>query len=207
MGGVNQFTEIDAVTIDGHGTLLALADPIPALLALLPEHSPASIEAAFRGEVDYYVAHSAEGRDEASLSRLRDACTSVFNDALGAGLTTEQYIGALEFELLPGVHETLAALRARGLALAVVANWDFSLHEHLGRHALRRWFDTVVTSAEAGVKKPEPEPFRVALERLGVEPHRAVHVGDHPAHDEVGARGVGMRFLPAPLATAFSAWG
>jgi len=42
-----------------------------------------------------------------------------------------------------------------------------------------------------------------ALERLDVEPARALHVGDEPI-DEQGARAAGMRFLPAPLAEAFA---
>jgi FMN hydrolase / 5-amino-6-(5-phospho-D-ribitylamino)uracil phosphatase len=52
------------------------------------------------------------------------------------------------------------------------------------------------------VRKPDPAPFLAALERLGVEPGRTVHVGDHPPHDEAGARGAGMRFEPAPLPAA-----
>lgn len=206
VGRLTGLADVDAVTIDGYGTLLQLRDPIPRLGDLLPTHAPEAIERAFRAEAEHYLAHSAEGRDEKTLARLHANCTAVFNAALGSSLTPEEYVGALEFELLPGVREALRRLRAHGLALAVVANWDFSLHAHLRRHELAEWFDVVVTSAETGVKKPDPAPFRLALDRLGVEAGRAVHVGDHPPHDEAGALAAGMRFEPAPLAEAVSRW-
>jgi HAD superfamily hydrolase (TIGR01549 family) len=200
MGRVS--TGVDAVTIDGYGTLLELHDPVEELRALLPDRSAEEIERAFRAEAEYYLTHSHEGRDAESLAELHTSCTAVFNDALGSALAPEQYVGALRFAVLPGVPDALRRLRGAGFALAVVANWDFSLHEHLRKHRLRDWFDAVVVSGELGVRKPDPAPFRAALEQLGVEPARAVHVGDYPPHDEVGALAAGMRFEPAPLPAA-----
>jgi HAD superfamily hydrolase (TIGR01509 family) len=193
---------IDAVTIDAYGTLLTLVDPVDKLHALLPEYSPEAIRSAFRAEAAHYLEHSHEGRDEASLARLHAGCTAVFNESLGSALTPAQYVGALEFAVLPGVREALARLRAHGLALAVVANWDFSLHAHLRQHRLAGWFEAVIVSGELGARKPDPAPFVAALETLGVGAARAVHVGDHAPHDEVGARAAGMRFEPAPLPAA-----
>ena len=86
-----------------------------------------------------------------------------------------------------------------------MANWDCALPSHLGALHLDQLFATVVTSAEAGVPKPDPAPFRLALDRLSVKPSRALHVGDEPA-DKAGALAVGMRFVPAPLAHAFEGW-
>jgi HAD superfamily hydrolase (TIGR01549 family) len=193
---------IDAVTIDAYGTLMALVDPVEKLHALLPDHEPEAIRRAFETEAAYYLEHSHEGRDEASLARLHANCTAVFNETLGSSLTPDQYVGALEFEVLPGVREALGRLRAYGLALAVVANWDFSLHAHLRAHRLDGWFDSVIVSGELGVRKPDPAPFAAALERLGVSAPRAVHIGDHAPHDKVGAHAAGMRFEPAPLPAA-----
>jgi putative hydrolase of the HAD superfamily len=202
VGGVSRLAEIDAVTIDGYGTLLQLGDPVGELRALLPDRSPEDLKRAFQAEAEYYVAHSPEGKDDESLARLHANCTAVFNETLGSALTPAEYVGALRFEILPGVPEALRRLRALGLGLGVVANWDFGLHAHLRRHGLRGWFDVVVLSAEIGARKPDPAPFLAALEQLGVEPARAVHIGDHLPHDEVGARSAGMRFEPAPLSTA-----
>jgi HAD superfamily hydrolase (TIGR01509 family) len=200
-----RLSAIDAVTLDAYGTLLGLVDPLPKLGLLLPEHAPGAIERAFRAEAAYYAAHSAEARDGRSLARLHADCTAVFNQALGSTLTPDQYVGALEFEVLEGVTETLRWLQAHGFALAVVANWDFSLHEHLRRHALDHFFATIVVAGEIGAPKPDPRPFLVALERLGVPPERAVHVGDH-ANDEDGAAAAGMHFAPAPLPAALEEW-
>ena len=205
MGGL-KLAEIDAVTIDGFGTMLGLDDPVPKLHRLLPEYERTEIERAFHAEADYYGAHSHLARDAKTLAELRAGCTTAFNEALGSSLTSDEYNGVFAFHVLPGVPAALRTLRARGLALAVVANWDFGLHEHLESHGLTRWFDTVVVSGEIGVRKPDPAPFRLALERLGVLPERAVHVGDHPPHDEEGARAAGMRFEPTPLAEAVARW-
>ena len=43
------------------------------------------------------------------------------------------------------------------------------------------------------MRKPEPEIFRATLARAGVGPSEAVHIGDNPEADVVGAQGVGMR--------------
>ncbi len=53
-------------------------------------------------------------------------------------------------------------------------------------------FDALVISAEAGVMKPDPGIYRLALEKLGAAPQEAVFVDDMPANVE-GARAVGMQ--------------
>lgn len=185
--------DLDAVTIDAYGTLLELRDPVGSLQQLVPEHPRDAVERAFRAEAAYYVARSHEGRDAETLAGLLAGCAAVFNDSLGSAVTPEEYAGALEYEFLPGAIEAVAALRRRGLSLAVVSNWDISLVDRLAPLGL-----PVVTSAEAGAAKPDPRLFRLALERLGVRPERALHVGDRD-EDEQGARAAGMRFAPAPL--------
>jgi putative hydrolase of the HAD superfamily len=99
----------------------------------------------------------------------------------------------------------LEELRGRGLDLAVVSNWDVGLAEHVKRIGAGHLFSAVVTSAEAGAAKPDPAAFRLALDRLRVEPARALHVGDED-EDEQGAAAAGVRFAPAPLETAFAGW-
>jgi putative hydrolase of the HAD superfamily len=87
----------------------------------------------------------------------------------------------------------------------VVSNWDIGLTEQLERLGVASLFTAIVTTAEAGAPKPEPAVFRLALEKLGVDAGRALHVGDEPG-DEDGARAAGMQFAPTPLATAFAGW-
>ena len=186
--------ELDAVTIDAMGTLVRLSDPV-ARLAAAAGIAEDDARRGFADEVAYYVPRTVEGRDAESLADLRGRCTAVFNESAGAALTPEQFMAAIVFEPEPGALETVRRLRLRGLALAVVSNWDVGLTEHLQRLGLEL---PVVTSAEAGAAKPDAAIFRRALERLGVEPGRALHVGDSP-EDEQGARAAGMRFAPAPL--------
>jgi putative hydrolase of the HAD superfamily len=208
-----RFAELDAVTVDGYGTLLRLIDPVPALQAALRERglerSPEEVASAFAVEVAYYRPNAVRGRGPARLAELRRECVGIFVEAAGAELDpaefVDAFIGALVFELVPGTQKALESLLGRGLALAAAANWDCSLHEHLERLGVDGLFSAVVTSAEAGAAKPDPAVLRLALERLGVDPGRALHVGDEDV-DEQAARAAGMRFATAPLATAFAGW-
>ena len=208
-----RFAELDAVTVDGFGTLVDLVDPVPkldrALRGLGIERSAAEVRAAFAAEVAYYRPNAVSGSEPKSLAALRVDCTRVFLEAARVDIEpasfVDSFMGSIAFKPMPGALETVASLRARGLELAVVSNWDIGLAEHLERIGAASLFSTIVTSAEAGAAKPEPAVFQLALERLGVEPVRALHVGDEP-EDEQGAAAMGMHFAPAPLATAFEGW-
>jgi putative hydrolase of the HAD superfamily len=208
-----RFADLDAVTVDGYGTLVRLLDPVPTLVRALAERGierePELVRSAFADEVAYYRPEAVRGRDPDSLARLRCDCTGVFLRAANVDLEPESFVDAfmasIRFEAVPGAIETLEDLRGRGIGLAVVSNWDVGLAEHLERIGADRLFSAIVTSAEAGSAKPDPAAFRLALERLGVDPARGLHVGDGP-EDEQGAAAAGMRFAPAPLATAFADW-
>ena len=200
--------DLDAVTIDAYGTLVELANPVPALTdglrALGVQCDAASVQHAFAKEVAYYREHSHEGRDDATLHALRRDCVALILDDLSSeetdpGVFVEGFVEAMRFELLPHAGETVERLRRLGLELAVVSNWDIGLREHVQGLGLDGV--TVVTSAAAGAPKPDPAVFLLALERLGVRPERALHVGDSDA-DEEGAQAAGMHFAPAPLERA-----
>jgi HAD superfamily hydrolase (TIGR01509 family) len=200
--------ELDGVTVDAHGTLVRLVDPVTALAAALAERKVDRrrdvVLHGFRVEVEHYVQHSAEGHDEAGLARLQRDCARVFLDAVGADLDADEfapvYAGAMHFELLPGVVPALERLRSLGLELAVVANWDLSLRRLLDEVGLSRHFRAVVHAAG----KPAPDGLLRALEQLGVDADRALHIGDDEA-DGLAAGAAGMRFAPAPLPEAVAA--
>lgn len=208
-----RFAELDAVTVDGYGTLLRLTDPISSLNEALARcgvsRPPEEIARAFGAEVAHYRPRAHEGREPESLAALRLECVGVFLRELGDPIDpadfVDDFVGALVFEPVPGASETLEHLLALDLRLGVVANWDCALPEHLEALGLRSPFDTVVTSARAGVAKPDPAIFELALGELGVRADRALHVGDEPV-DEQGALAAGMRFVPAPLEHAFDGW-
>ena len=200
--------DFDAVTVDAMGTVVELSDPVPRLQDALSRHGERHesnpVRDAFAAEVAYYLPRAHAGRDEASLAALRVACAGVFLDALGAELDAGEFApdfaGALRFRALDGAEQSLARLRAAGLALACVSNWDLSLAAYLEDAGLAHHFDAVVSSAEAGAPKPDEAVFRLALERLGVPPERALHVGDGDG-DRQGAAAAGLAFEPTPLAT------
>jgi putative hydrolase of the HAD superfamily len=205
-----RFADLDAVTLDAFGTLVTLSDPVPELQESLRargiECSAERIAAGFEAEGEYYKPRSLEGRDDESLAALRLECTRVFLENAGVDLDpakfVDAYIEALRFELVPGAAEALASLRRRGLAVAVVGNWDLTLPDHLGELGVGDL--PVVTSAAAGAAKPDPKPFRLALDELAVQPERALHIGNEEA-DELGAKAAGMHFAWAPVSTAVEA--
>jgi putative hydrolase of the HAD superfamily len=202
-----RFADLDAVTFDAFGTLVELVDPVPALEPALRvrgvTRSRDVIRAAFEAEAAYYRPRSSEGRDPESLRRLREKCARVFLEAAGSDLDPAAfapvYVDALSFRVLPGIPEQLASLRARGLRLAVVGNWDVSLVDRLEELGLAHFFSVVVPCA----RKPRPDGLLEALAALGVEPGRALHVGDTDA-DAAAARAAGVHFARVPLAEALA---
>jgi HAD superfamily hydrolase (TIGR01509 family) len=200
--------DLDAVTLDAHGTLVTLADPVPALTAALSERgvkrTPEAVLAGFQAEVAHYAPRASEGHDEESLARLQRECVGVFLDEVDARLVPDEfvsaYIGALHFDVLPGVVASLDRLRALGLELAIVANWDLSLHRLLYEVGLARYFRVMVHAA----RKPAPDGLLRALGQLRVDPARALHIGDGDGDlDAAGA--AGMRFARAPVPAAIAA--
>ncbi|MDQ4067968.1 MAG: HAD family hydrolase [Actinomycetota bacterium] len=90
------------------------------------------------------------------------------------------------------VPDVLAALRQRGVAVAICSNWDWDLERAVAVAALAGMADVVVTSAQAGARKPHPRIFRHTLERCGVGPDEALFVGDTLSADVEGPLAYGM---------------
>jgi putative hydrolase of the HAD superfamily len=190
-----------AVLLDALGTLLRLEPPAPRLRASLRERLGVDVgdEAAaraMRAEIGFYRANLHRGRDGASLAALRDACAAVVRGELGLDApladVRDALLAAVRFTPFEDVEPALARLRASGARLAIVSNWDVSLHEVLGRTGLRGHVDVVVSSVEVGFAKPHPAPFEAALAQLGVPAHAALHVGDSPEEDVAGALAAGV---------------
>jgi putative hydrolase of the HAD superfamily len=96
------------------------------------------------------------------------------------------------WRVYPDAIPVLRALRSDGVRLGVVSNWDSRLPGVLEMLELAEHFDAVGVSHLEGIEKPAPDFFRRILERLGVPPEQAIHVGDVPELDLAGARAAGI---------------
>lgn len=91
--------------------------------------------------------------------------------------------------------QVVGELRRRGYRLGVVSNAEGQVARDLDAAGYSGLFETVVDSFHAGVEKPDPAIFQLALERLRGAAATSVFVGDLPAVDVEGARRAGI----APL--------
>jgi putative hydrolase of the HAD superfamily len=195
-----------ALLLDCLGTLLALEPPAPHLRAALLARTgidvaPAEAAAAMRAEIAFYREHLHEAVDRPALEALRDRCAEVVRAALPALAPVPQatvraaLLEALRFTPFPDVVPALGRLRASGVRLVVVSNWDVSLHEVLARTGLDVLVDGAVASAEVGAAKPDPRPVLRGLELAGVAAQDAWLVGDTPEADVAGARAAGVEAI------------
>jgi putative hydrolase of the HAD superfamily len=93
----------------------------------------------------------------------------------------------------PAASGLLAALDAAAIPWGIVTNGTAAQHEKLAALGIAGRSPCVVVSEDVGLRKPDPAIFALAARQLGVEPADALFVGDHPAHDIVGAAAAGMR--------------
>jgi HAD superfamily hydrolase (TIGR01509 family) len=97
----------------------------------------------------------------------------------------------------PDTAPTLAALRAAGVPVAVVSNIGFDIRPIFAAWGLADLVDAFVLSYEVGRCKPDPGIFLRACGMLGVDPERALMVGDTPADAGAVAAGCAVLVLPA----------
>jgi len=183
------------VLFDALCTLVELEPPWIHLAADLGIEADERLVGAVRAEMRYYREHSDEGRDAATLADLRRRCAEVLSRELGREVAVNQMMAAIRFRAFPDAEPSLAELRARGVRLVCLSNWDFSLPDVLARCGLADHLDGVVTSAAVGARKPDPRIFAAALDVAGCAAGDALHVGDTPEEDLEGARAAGIRAL------------
>ena len=89
---------------------------------------------------------------------------------------------------------TIRKLRAQGYRLGLISNAadDADVHTLVDKANLRRYFEIILSSAAAGIRKPHPEIFQRALSALKTTPSRTAMVGDTLEADLLGAQNAGM---------------
>ena len=161
-----------AITFDAYGTLIR--------------------NDVFEAWIDGYFAAT----HQTPFRRLREIQHTVLSHVLhrlGVDADAAPYVELFfelttKVELYPEVPGVLAALGGR--RAAIVSNAD---HEHLAAWTFTLPVEFVLVSEDVGAYKPDRRVFQRALERLGLEPHEVLHVGDSDVDDVRGARMAGLR--------------
>ncbi len=190
----------DLLLLDAGQTLLHPAEPVEETYARVARahgvrRSPQRIRAAFR--LAFEEARPADGGQryrgdgrafwrEVVARSVGSPAPAIFEELF------QHYAHAPAWRVADGAIPTLQRLRAAGIRVALVSDWDTRLRPLLGELHLLEHLDHLAISCEVGFEKPEPRLFLSALEALSVPPSRAVHVGDDLRRDALGARLAGI---------------
>jgi len=152
--------------------------------------------------------HGAFGRferGEIDLERFDDAFLRETTDA-GHPVSGRELMSLLSLQLRPAMAEAHQRLIGAGFKTACITNNTpgSTAAEWVGnddRGAVARVmdsFDVVIESATVGMRKPEPAIYRLACERLSVDPHECVFLDDLGVNLKP-AKAMGMQTIKVPL--------
>jgi putative hydrolase of the HAD superfamily len=134
-----------------------------------------------RGEIDADTFRAAVRRHLASVAggeARADAALASLDHAMAALPPIE-----------PDMRALVVRLRAAGrVKLGLLSNASRGWSERLRARGVADFFDDVVVSADVGLAKPDPEVFRLAARRLGVEPTACLMIDDQSQHLESAQR-------------------
>ncbi len=99
------------------------------------------------------------------------------------------------WQLFPETASTLSRLKAQGLELGIISNFDSRLFAVMRGLGIAEVFDTVTISSLAQAAKPAPKIFHLALEKHAVDPEEALHIGDSLRDDVEGAKKAGIHSI------------
>ena len=214
-------TGVRAVSFDAGGTLIGIVEPVGvtygrcaraagfdadadaldegfrrAFAAAPPLAPPAGhVGALLEFELGWWRAVVAASLAHALGAPVPPAHESAFERFFRA--TFAHYATPAAWRLLPDAAAAVHELRARGLALAVLSNFDARLHALLATLGLEGAFAVVVPSSEAGAAKPSRGAFEHVRRRLAAQPPLApaecLHVGDSLREDVEGALAAGWQ--------------
>jgi len=200
------------ILLDFGSTLIYSKDPWPPIYeqadrALVQVFRQAGVPLeikAFSSEFEtfldsYYAVRGTGMIEKTTFSALQELLqqkgfqeipASVVRTALDAMYSITQQNWYLETDAIP----TLKTLQAHGYRLGMVSNTsdDKNVQQLVDRWELRPFFETIVTSASCGFRKPDQRIFRLALDHFGVPPEQVAMVGDSPEADILGANQLGL---------------
>jgi len=156
----------------------------------LEQHLPAAVEKECLANRAY--------RGLISQQQYREALVRLYGVTLPEQVERGLQVLASEdddVQFFPGVAATLTTLKDRGYLLGIITDTANSVSTKL------RWFekggfgkvwDSIISSKEIGVRKPDPLLYQAALQQLGVNTDQAVFVG-HKISELDGAQAVGLK--------------
>ena len=189
---------VDAVLFDLDDTLCEYRRPADEVLGAAFER--VGVEPFFAVE-EYYQRFGEFVQTGDDIRGVRRRCFSTVADengmdpeigrAIAEAFTAERDQTNVRF--LPGAETAFERMRER-YRVGIVTNGDpWMQSQKLAGLGLDDRVETVVHGGHDAPYKPDPEPFYVALETLGVDPDRAVHVGNSVESDVAGAHNAGLR--------------
>jgi putative hydrolase of the HAD superfamily len=194
------FFDLDNTLWDYHGNALTTLSELYTTYELADKGIPdlASFVDAFNTINDaLWIRYAA---DEVSKEELR---VTRFLDALGLfGITDSELAESVSDDyidecprkpgLMPNAMEAVKFLHSK-YKLHIITNGFEEVQtikiDHCG---IRPYFDQIITSEMAGVKKPHPDIFTFAMERSGAGAANSIFVGDNLEADIQGAQRSGM---------------
>ena len=82
---------------------------------------------------------------------------------------------------------------SRKYPMVLVTNFYGNMHTVLDEFGLNHLFKDVIESAVVGIRKPDPEIFRLGVRALGLEPQETIMIGDSLEKDILPAQSIGCQ--------------
>ncbi len=184
---------VKAVMFDAYGTLLRNEDMMLIPRRIVADHGlSVGIDDIWRAWGDLYF----EATQLPPFRTLREIQEQILLSVLrqfGVGGDAAPYVDLFfqvttKAELYP---EVLTVLNALGpVRSAIVSNAD---QEHLAAWNVTLPVEFILISEAVRAYKPHRLVFQQALQRLGLQPHEVLHVGDSDVDDVKGAKAAGLR--------------
>ena len=200
---------IRTVFFDAGNTLLTPAVPEALVLqraaaSLGAQVSVAAIEQHIPTMYEYYEQifkrdNSVWASDDTAVAIWMDMyqylCKLVGISHIGpevSRLAFDTFLDPTSWRVFDDVLPTLEALKAQGIKLGLISNWDNSLESIVEGTGIKPYFDVIISSAVVGLHKPQPQIFTLGINALKAQRSKTLYVGDHLDADIIGAARSGL---------------
>ncbi len=200
--GIRSVAQPEVVFLDAAGTLFDVRDSVGAIYSDIARRFGLAESAEAMNEAFARAFHAqsqkplspGDGRSwwrdivEAVVDgrMARDAFEGYFEEVFEAFRSEDSWM------LFADAAPALQRLRAAGVRLGIISNFDARLLDILAGLGIGGEFESVTLAWSAGAFKPDPKIFRHALAQMDVPARRALHAGDSLRDDALGARDAGL---------------